>query len=267
MLVAGLLALAAAQPVLSRVEPRRGRTDVEALVVVDITRSMRARDGLRGKTRFDRARAAAKVLRDGLPDVPFGLASLSDRVLPHLFPTTSLNAYTATVDRSLGIERPPPDRSGRGRATALAALSALSTQNFYGAAAKRRVAVVITDGETLPVDLGTLRGRLLGRVTTLFVHVWGPDERVYRHRVPERAYRPDPLSRAALAEVARAVGGRAFAEDELGEAVAALDEAIGEGPSGPQGRELQSLELAPHAALATLAPLLFLLWRRNFSRT
>jgi hypothetical protein len=33
---------------------------------------------------------------------------------------------------------------------------------------------------------------------------------------------------------------------------------------GPSGRELQSLELAPYAVLASVAPLLFLLWRRNF---
>ena len=268
VLVGVLLALAAAQPVVSSVRPREGRTDAEVLVIVDITRSMSARKGRTGTPRFARAVAAAKELRSALPEVPVGLASLTDRVLPHLFPTISENAFTAAADRALGIERPPPDRSGRGRATALGALGAISTQNFYGEKARRKIAVVLTDGESTPVDLGTLRARLLGRVTVLFVHVWDPDERVLGPGgVPERAYRPDPLSVAFLAEAARAVGGGSFVEGETERVVAAARQALGEGPIGQQGKELQSVELAPHAALAALAPLLFLVWRRNLAST
>ncbi len=268
VLVGASLGLAAAQPVVSSVQPREGRTDAEVLVIVDITRSMSARKGREGTSRFARAVAAAKELRSALPEIPVGLASLTDRVLPHLFPTIGENAFTATAERSLGIERPPPDRSGRGRATAIDALGAISTQNFYGAKARRKLAIVITDGESTPVDLGTLRVRLLGRVTVLFVHVWDPDERVLGPGgVPERANRPDPLSVAFLAEAARAVGGGSFVEGETERVVSAARRALGEGPIGRQGKELQSVELAPHAALVALAPLLFLVWRRNLAST
>ena len=59
------------------------------------------------------------------------------------------------------------------------------------------------------------------------------------------------------------IRGRVFTEHELGAVAAAARAAIGDGPTGAQGRELRSVELAPYAALATGLPLAFLLWRRN----
>jgi von Willebrand factor type A domain len=264
VLTGGLLALAAAQPVASRVEPRPGRTDAEALFVFDISRSMEARERPEGPTRFARALAAAKELRSAMPSVPAGVASVTDRVLPHLFPTTSANTFTSTLDRSLGIQKPPPDRTGRGRATALGALTALATNNFYGDEAQRRLAIVFTDGETLPVDLGTLRARMLGaRIRPLFIRLWSPDDRIYARGVVEQGYRPDPASANDLAAVALAVEGNVFDERELDKAGDRARALLGDGPTGHEGSELRSVELAPHAAAAAFLPLLFLLWRRN----
>jgi hypothetical protein len=265
VLAGGLLALAAAQPIASRVEPRPGRTDAEAYFVFDISRSMEARERPGGPTRFARALTAAKELRASMPSVPAGVASVTDRVLPHLFPTTSANAFTSTLDRSLGIERPPPDRSGQGRVTALGALTGLATNNFYGRRAERRLAIVFTDGETLPADLGTLRARLLGaRIRPVFVRLWSLDDRIYVRGTVERGYSPDPASAGDLGSVARAVQGKVYDERELNDAADRARSLLGGGPSGSQGRELRSVELAPHAAAAAFLPLLFLLWRRNF---
>jgi hypothetical protein len=265
VLLGTLVGLAAAQPVVSTQRSVQGRTDAEAIMVFDITRSMLARDRVSLPSRFDRARSVAKELRAAIPDVPVGVASLSDRVLPHLFPTTSANVFTAALDRSLGIERPPPDQLGRGRVTALGALQALATNNFYGVDAKRRVAVVLTDGESLPVDQGTLRARLFSaRIVPIFVHVWGSEERVFgRDGLPDRLYRPDPQSRESLDGLAEYVGGRSFGENEVGRAVDALREAVGRGPTGPQGKELQAVELSGYTLAFAFVPLLYLLWRRN----
>ncbi len=265
-LVGALLGLAAAQPVASSVRPLEGRVDAEVIVVFDITKSMNARTSTRSARRFDRAVTAAEELRAALPDVPVGVSSLTDRVLPHLFPTTSANAFTATLDRAIGVERPPPDRLGRGRVTNLGALSTLGTHNFFGARAERRVAVVFTDGESVQFDHGTLRARLFtGRVQPVFVHVWGPEERVFgRGGVPDRLYRPDPTSRDVLDQLAELLDGAAVAEGEIDAAVRAVRRRLGTGRTGEQGEELQATELAPHAALAAALPLLFLLWRRNF---
>jgi hypothetical protein len=263
-----LLGLAAAQPVFSTVRERSGRTDAEAIVVLDVSRSMLARPAPTQPMRLDRARALAKAVRAGIPEVPVGVASMSDRVLPHLFPSVSPNAFAATVDRAIGIERPPPNRAlPGGRVSALGSLADLGRSSFFGPEARRRVAVILTDAETVEVDTGTLRARLArGRILPVFVQVWRTEERIFGARTPaERAYRPDPTSAGGLERLAEAIGGLAFTEDELAEARGAVAEALGDGPTAPQRRELRSAQLAPAVAAAALLPLLWLLRRRNLA--
>lgn len=267
LVAALLLALAAAQPVVATVRQGEARTDAEALVVVDISRSMLASRRPRGLTRIERARSVAKEVRGALPGVPVGIASLTDRVLPHLFPTTNQDVFVATLDRAVGIERPPPDRSGRGRATSLRAIGALGNRNFFSPRARQRVAVVITDGESRDVPVGPLTTALAqGNVIVVFVHVWGVEERIFGpggRPIPE--YLADPDTPGFMSSLGNAIGARVFGEDDAGRVVREARAAIGSGPTGPSGRELQSLELAPYAVLGAFVPLLFLVWRRNLS--
>jgi hypothetical protein len=267
VLVSALLALAAAQPVVATVRFGQARKDAEALVVIDISRSMLARPRPGSETRLERARAIAKDVRASLPGVPVGIASLTDRVLPHLFPTANEDAFLATLDRSVGIERPPPDRSGRGRATALGALGLLGTRDFFTPGTTKRVAVVITDGETRPVNIPALEGGLAaGGVTPLIVDVWGADERIFgAHGKPLAAYTADLDAPGMLESITSAIGGRMFGEGDTRGVVRAARAALGEGPMGRTDRQLQSLELAPYAVLASFVPLLFLVWRRNLT--
>lgn len=263
--VALLLAAAAAQPVVSTLQVREGREGVEVIAVIDVTRSMLARRSPSEPTRLDRSRAIAKEVRAALTDVEFGVTSITDRVLPHLFPTLGVNAFAATVDRSIGIERPPPDRRSR-RATALGALSELARLHFFSPESYRRIALVITDGETVQVDLGTLRARIVsGRVATVFVHVWRGDEAIFENEESaSAAYRPDPSSSRALRRIVGAVDGALFVEGETSQVIAEIRRLVGDGPKVPQGRELRSVALAPHLAAAAFLPLLLLLRRRNF---
>ena len=259
-----LIGVAAAQPVVSSVGVREGRTDVEAIFVFDISRSMLARQSRGGPTRFERAVEAAKELRARIPTVPVGVSSVTDRLLPHLFPTTSANVFTSTLDRAMGVERPPPDRAGRGRVTALGALQGLVTGNFYGPRAQRRIAVVFSDAETVPVDTPTLRGRLYGRVEVVFVRLWSASERVY---LPdgqiERQYRPDLDSGDYLAGVAEAIEADVFDESQLDRVAGRVQALAGDGPTGPEGEELESRPLAAYVAGAAFLPILLLLARRN----
>jgi hypothetical protein len=259
-----LIGVAAAQPVLSTVGVREGRTDVEAIFIFDISRSMLARQTPGGPTRFRRATEAGKELRARIPTVPVGISSITDRLLPHLFPTTSANVFTSTLDRAMGVERPPPDRSGRGRVTALGALQGLVPGNFYGPKAKRRIAVVFSDAETVPVDIGSLRGRLLGKADVVFVRLWSASDRVY---LPdgqiERQYRPDLDSGDYLAGLAEAIEADVFDEDELEEVAGRVQALAGEGPTGPEGEELESRPLAAYVAGVAFLPILLLLARRN----
>lgn len=259
-----LLAVAAAQPVVSTVGVREGRTDVEAIFVFDISRSMLARQSRVGPTRFERAVEAGKELRARIPQVPVGISSITDRLLPHLFPTTSANVFTSTLDRAMGVERPPPDRSGRGRVTALSALQGLVTGNFFGPQAQKRIAVVFSDAETVPVDAPTLRGRLFGRVEVVFVRLWSASDRVYlADGQIERQYRPDLDSGDYLAGVAEAIEANVFEEDELEDVASRVQALAGRGPTGPEGEELESRPLAAYVVGAAFLPILFLLARRN----
>jgi hypothetical protein len=262
---AACLALAAAQPVVGKVQPVQGRQDAEALFVFDISRSMLAGAGPSAPTRFARAREAAQAVRPRLPELPVGVVSMTDRVLPHLFPILGARLFDATVDDALGIERPPPDRLGRGRATSLGSLGLLATRNFFGDDASRRVAVVFTDGESLPYDALDLRDRLgQGNVTLVVVRIWAPGERIFDARGNAlAAYRPDPGAQAALDNDMAAVGARVLQPQDVDGIAEAVRRAVGSGPVGPAGRELRTTALAPYAVLGSFLPLAFLLWRRN----
>ena len=267
-LVGVLVALAAAQPVVSRAEATHGRDGAEVLVVVDVTRSMLARRAPTEPMRLDRARAVAIRLRAALPDTRVGVASLTDRVLPHLFPTLGSNSFVAVVNRAIGIERPPPDRRAN-KATAFTALGDLGRTAFFRRETQRRIAVVVSDGETLPVDLEVLRARLTeGRVSTVFVHVWRGDEAVFdANGERDLAYRPDRTGGRTLRSVAAALEAPVFNEGDTVELGEAVRERVGMGPLRPQGRQVVSHELAPHALLAAFLPLAVILYRRNVSAT
>ena len=262
--VALLLALAAAQPVVSATASTKGRDAAEMIVVVDITRSMLARRAPTEPTRLERAQQVGKELRAGLPDVRVGVASLTDRILPHLFPTLSANAFTATIDRAIGIERPPPDRRAN-RATSIGAIEDLGRANFFDQGSTRRLAVVITDGETVPVEFGRLSSRLEeGQVKTLFVHVWREDEAIFENDGTRNSlYKPDVTAPRDLRRIAGALGGAVFAEAEVPDLIETAQAQLGTGPLVGQARELKSRELAPYLVAFSAFPLLLLLWRRN----
>lgn len=257
-----LVGAAAAQPVLERGETRRERTDVNAYVVLDTTRSMLAAPTARSANRLARARVLAQELRAAVPELKVGLASLTDRVLPHLFPTMNEDVYAATLRHSIGIERPPPTRR-RQNATDLNALAQLGPQGFFPATPERRIVVVLSDFETDPFPIAKL-GAILRRqrLELVLVHVWDAEERIFGG-LGDAGYRPIPRSLETVEQLAGAAGGRAFAESELEQAQAAVREALGSGPAKPLWQQRSRTELAPWLALASLLPLGFVLWRRN----
>lgn len=258
----GLVGGAAAQPILERGAMRHERVDVSAYVVIDSTRSMLAASNRRSATRMARAREAAKELRAAVPELKVGLASLTDRVLPHLFPTLDEDVYAATVEKSIGIERPPPSERKR-NATDLVSLAQLGPQGFFPATPERRIVVVLSDFETDAFSAKKLGASLRRqRLEPIFVHVWDERERIWGG-LGDAGYRPDPRSEQVVRRLAVESSGRAFSERELAGARAALRNVLGEGTSRPLWRESSRTELAPWLALASVLPLGFVLWRRN----
>ena len=260
-----LFAAATARPAVRSGSTAQLRTDTAAYVVVDISRSMLARRGPHGKTRFARALAAAHRIRGALTDVPFGVASLTNRALPHLFPTGSRDTFDAVLTRVLGIEKPPPETGlGPGKvSTSYTPIAQLGAANYFPRTTRRRVVILLTDGESEPYVPGAIATQLEAEhIGLLIVRFWDGAERVYTDGKPER-YRPDPTSLSALRRLAAVTSRRpVFGERDTKRVVHAVRALIGDGPSVTVGRP-RRLELAPYAALAAIVPIAFVLRRRD----
>jgi hypothetical protein len=262
-----LVGVASAQPVLLRAEPLRVRADAEAYFVIDITRSMLASAGPDEPTRLERARRAAARLRRAAPDVPVGIASFTNRIVPHIFPTANAAVFDSGLVRSVEIDRPPPDTQPGALLTALDALAPLQTHNFFSPDAKRRVAVVFTDGESQPVSPATIRALTARpRLDLLLVRFWSARERIHRPRLAiDRDYRPEPASTALLEGFARDTGARLYGEDDLDAAADELRRRLGRGEAVPAGEEVSARSLTAWTLALAVVPLGILLWRRNLA--
>jgi hypothetical protein len=265
VLLAALVGVASAQPVVVGSHPRLVRTDAEVYFVFDITRSMLASPGPREANRLARARTFARRVRDDLPDVPSGIASFTNRLVPHIFPTSSLGLFSSGLDRSLAVERPAPDRSEQALVTAFDSLAPLQTNNFFSPAAESRVAVVLTDGESQPVSPATLQAlRSTPRVDLLLVRFWSPGERIFRPRIAlDRDYRPDPGSTATFAAFADSLDAHVYGEGDESAVAREVRRLVGRGEPAVVGREASETPLSAWILAAGIVPLGYLLLRRN----
>ena len=255
--IVALLGLAASQPVLRSSSSIRVRTDAQALFVIDVSRSMLASRAPGAATRISRARDDAIRLRDALIDVPSGVVTLTDRVLPDLLPLPDRDSFEQTVRRAVQIDNPPPE-SDAVTATTLGALGALGTQSFFSPAARHRVAIVLTDGESRQFDASQTAQALRG-VTPIFIRIGSTRENVFVGGRPESAYHPDASSTDQLGALAEATRTRTIRDGDLGAAVRAVRTSLGRGPTRREGLTSSTRALAPYAALAALVPLLLLL--------
>lgn len=262
-----LLGLALAQPSIARRHDQRVRGDAQLLVVLDNSRSMLAA-APGGRSRAARAAAFAQRLAAALPELPAGVASLSNRLLPYLFPTPDHRAFDVVVAGAYGVQRPPPTIALDRNVTTFEALGAAASGAFFSPSAKRRVLVVLSDAETQPFDAhGTLRRLRHAHVFPLVVRFWHRDERIVRPDGSLEAYRPaQPGELGAL----RRAGWSAYPEARAGAVATRIRRELGSGPVVTAGSAFERTSIAPAVAFAALAPLLLVLvpaglvpgWRR-----
>ena len=131
---------------------------LQVFFALDTTRSMMASAGPGEPTRWDRAVAAARRMRDSIRDVPVGIASLTDGALPLLFPTTNGGSFDNVLRHSIAVDKPLSDQAENRQATDLGATRFFASGNFFRGA-RRRVLVVFTDAQT-KYDIGELTGVL-----------------------------------------------------------------------------------------------------------
>ena len=244
VLLAALVAVAAAQPVVIRNRMVSERADAQAFVLFDTSLSMTAAAAAGRPTRLARAKQLAVRLQQALPDLPMGVASMTDRSLPNLLPTTDRTLFARTVDQAVAVDEPPPSQVYSDRATTFAALVPLTESHFYSQGVQRRLLIVLTDGESSQVS----------PLLNLTLH----------RRVPDPKYVSDPRSWNALNALASATGSsRAFDEHDVGAIVQAARDVVGRASTRTHIAAYARIPLAPWFVLGGILPLAFLLWRRN----
>jgi hypothetical protein len=277
-----LLGLAAAEPVLRTHTGRKVRLDAQAIFVFDTSRSMAASAGAGAPTRLQLARSAAlRLRRDALADIPSGVASLTTQLLPHLFPSTDEAAFATTVRNVVDVEQPPPPALDFGvPGTSFSALQNLRNQGFFAPWSRRRVAILLTDGESGPYSPQGVGAALVGDspptsftqqyqpleapVPLVIVRVGGAGDRIHLLKgAIEATYRPDPRAPQIVAALAAATHGRAYTADETGPAARTVRALLGSGDEATRGVRVRTIDLAPWVAAAALAALLVVLRRRN----
>jgi hypothetical protein len=261
-----LVALAAAEPVLGVSETRQTAARAEIVFVLDTSRSMGAAAAPDAPTRLDRAKAIVADLRARLGDVPAGIASLTDRALPHLFPSADPRVFAATLSDAIAIGSPPPNGGvTRGRSTDLTALAAVPRTGFFLPSASRRLVIFLSDDETVPVSAPVIGAafRRPPAARVIFVHVWSSRDRIWVGGRADPGYRPDPSSNAVAKLVAGAAGGRAFAEGQTAAVAAAARSAVAGGGTVPAKVSETRRPIGGWLALAAALPLGLVLRARN----
>jgi hypothetical protein len=261
-----LVAVAATQPIVIHKQTLTERIDAQVFLVFDTSFSMTARSGPHAPTRLARAKKEATALIPQLGDIPVGVATMTDRVLPNLMPTTNVGVALRTVDQSVGINEPPPSLMYPGRATTLEALIPLSGDHLFPPGVKHPILVIFTDGEEQGLPPFTTYASLAQQVTIppLFVHIWAPTEHIYLHGQIDPKYVPDPTSGTVLADFASQTRGKVLREGDVRGLLDAIRAKAGSKPATTMLLGYSRVALAPWFLLAGVIPLGFLLYRRNF---
>lgn len=263
-LLPALVAVAAAQPVVVHRAEVHERGDAQAFFVIDTSLSMEASSAPGMPTRIARARQLARRLQARMPDVPIGLAGMTDRVLPFTMPTTDPALFDRALVQSVGIDEPPPSQPyGHQQATNLQALVPVLNSHFFSGQARRKLIVVFTDGEASS-NLSLLGYGINHKTQPIFVHVWAAGERIFHHGKPDPYYRADPASANVLAHAAEVTGGFTYDENQFGAIAARARSIVGTGALRAHTSAYARIALAPWFALGAVLPLGFLLYRRNF---
>lgn len=263
-LLPALVAVAAAQPVVIHAKAFTERLDAQVFIVFDTSLSMKARAAPDAPTRLTRAKDEAKALIPKLGDLPVGVATMTDRVLPDLMPTTTTALALRTVNQSVRINEPPPGIRYHGRASTLQALVPIVGDRLFPPGVKHPILVILTDGEMrAPPPLTGYAFAQQVTIPPLFVHVWAPTDHIYSNGQVNQAYQPDPASAETLTHFASLTHGHVFREGDVGGLLDAIRAEAGSKPATTKLLGFSRVPLGPWFLLAGVVPLGFLFWRRN----
>jgi hypothetical protein len=248
--LAALIAAAAAQPSLRTTSSARVRANAELYLTFDVSRSMLASSGPGGVVRFERARAIGGRLQRAFRDVPTGVATLTNRMMPLLFPTGDERGVIATIGHSLKILQPQPAFLTAERATQIGTLDLAADRSYFDPGIGKRVLIVLSDLDT---DFFSLKGtlELLRRhqIEPFLIRVAVPGERIFDSRGRPAAYRSVTT---VSVRTLRAAGWHAYEENEVGRAIVDIRGFLGKGATVPSGLVQSRRDLAWVPAVGAL---------------
>jgi hypothetical protein len=248
--LAVVVAVTAAQPARREASSTPVRSDAEIYLTFDVSRSMLAATTPGGRARLERARALGRTVLEGIGDVPTGVATLTNRMMPLLFPTGDERSVSAVIEHSLQIMHPPPVPYTTARESSLSALGLAADRSYFDPTARKRALVVFTDLDSDAFSIaGTLRTLHRHRIEPFVVRVARPGERVFDPSGRPYAYRS--ISTVTVAGL-RGANWRAFEERQPTKLVAAIRAYLGTGPVSGGGLVESQQNLAPTTALAAL---------------
>jgi len=248
--LAALVAATAAQPAVRATDRTPVRADAELYLTFDVTRSMLAASAPGRTVRFERARRIGIQLHRGLRDVPTGVATFSNRMMPLLFPTGDERGVEAVLAHSLRIMQPQPAFLTAARATQLGTLTLAADRSYFNPGAQKRVLVVLSDLDTDFFSLdGTLKLLRRHRIEPFLIRVAEPGERIF-----ERNGRPEAYTSVSTVSVGalRAAGWHAYEEPDAAHVVGDVRSYLGGGATRPSGVVESQRNLAPLLALLAL---------------
>jgi hypothetical protein len=248
--LAALVSVAAAHPALRDTVSTPVRSDAELYLTFDVSRSMLAKSAPGKVVRLERERALGRSVQAALPGVPTGVATLTNRMMPLVFPTGDARTVRAVIDHSLRIMQPRPVVYTTPRESSLGTLSLAADRSYFDPSAQKRLLVVFSD---LDSDFFSLTGtlQLLRRhgIEPFLVRVARAGERVYT--ASGRPYAYVPASTVSVAALRRA-GWHAYEESEGARLISELRTSLGTGPTRGSGIVESQRDLAPLLALAAL---------------
>ena len=184
--------------------------------------------------RLERARVLGREVHEALSDVPTGVATLTNRMMPLLFPTGDERGVTAVIDHSLRLMQPQPAAPHRGPRQFTGQRSpSQQTAVTTTRVRKKRVLVVFSDLDSDFFSLeGTLRLLRAQRIEPFLVRVAAPGEQIFDAAGHPNAY--VSVSTVSVDGLRRA-RWHAFEEYESARLVSEIRDYLGQGPVGAIG--------------------------------
>ncbi|MGZ4384081.1 MAG: vWA domain-containing protein [Gaiellaceae bacterium] len=250
VLAGALVAATAAQPAIRKTSSTLVRTDAGIYLTFDVSRSMLARTRGESLDRLDRARILGQRLHQAFPAIPTGVATITNRMMPLLFPTSDVRDVPSVLANALRIMQPPPAETTGARATDLSALVLAAERTYFDPVSKKRALVVFSDADSDRFSLAAVSKELRrAHIEPFLIRVARPGERIFRASGRLEPY--VSVSTLAIPDLRRA-GWHAYDESQLGAAISDIRAYLGKGPTRPSGIVQTQKSYASLTALAAL---------------